>query len=198
MRSVYWLLSIAACVSTGLFGLAAGINLNPGSTVKFVPVLDADSWSAAGAWLGAIATFCAVVVSLHYSRRDDQEHLQLIIETHEKAGASSYVKMTFMAACTGRVPATILSMEIVGSAGAHIHVAQFATGYTFPECLERGRLSKFEITEDSLRSLASHLSALGEDPKRLKWSVRTALDTYEEPLTMSASALLSTYYESNR
>lgn len=46
------------CVISGLLGLTAGINLNPESTVKFVP-----NWGSVGDWAAGISTFLTLLVA---------------------------------------------------------------------------------------------------------------------------------------
>lgn len=64
-----WILggvALLLCIVTGLLGLTAGINLNPESTVRFVP-----AWGSLGDWISGIGALLAVVTSLYLVRRNE-------------------------------------------------------------------------------------------------------------------------------
>lgn len=66
---------LIACVISGLFGLTAGINFNPASTVKFVP-----NWGSVGDWVSGIGALLAVVVAVRLAdmqRKDNAEKVNL-------------------------------------------------------------------------------------------------------------------------
>ncbi|WP_312387716.1 hypothetical protein [Pseudomonas sp.] len=69
------LLILFACVSSGLLGLTAGINLNPDSTIKFVP-----NWGSMGDWLAglsALLTFVVACIAMNVWRIQERQRLVL-------------------------------------------------------------------------------------------------------------------------
>ena len=195
MRFVYWGLAVFACVSAGLAGLAAGINLNPNSTVKFVPVLDPNTWSALGSWLGAIATFCAAGLALYYSRHDDQEKLAFFSEVHQlSAGETAVgVKMTLRVVCTGRLPTTILAIGIgVAEDRATFYpIARYTTKYETKKHLSRGETFEATVDLEELRAIAHDFKPyVGDKAGRLRFLVKTGLTSYREKFSTEAIDVL--------
>lgn len=196
MRCVYWLLSIGACVGTGLLGLAAGINLNPDSTVKFVPVLDANAWSAVGSWLGAIATFCAAGLALKYSRRDDKQKLklssfgQVFFENHEKED----YKLTLRAVCIGRLPATVIDVGFGVCGDDH---AYYSIGSCAPATYSRMHISRGEVYEvtlglDDLLGIGRAIPECARrSPQNLEFVVKTGVRAERRKLSPEAAEVLS-------
>lgn len=197
MRYVYGLLFIGGCAGSALLGLATGINLNPNSMVKFVPVLDANTWSAVGVWLGAIATLCAVGLSLYYSRHDDKEKLTLISEVHQITDGRSMLnaKMTLRVVCTGRLPTTILAIGIgVAEDRATFYpVARYTTTYDTRKHLSRGEIFEATIDVQALIRLSEDFKPLvGQRADKLRFLVQTGLSSYREkfsPETIEVLAL---------
>jgi hypothetical protein len=73
---------LVVAVLAALAGLTAGINLNPQSTVKFVP-----DWGSVGDWVSGIGALLAVIASLYMVQRSerfqlarDSEQLMLVQE----------------------------------------------------------------------------------------------------------------------
>lgn len=194
MRTLGWMIAVVvASLGTGLLGLTLGINLNPAATVKFVPELGSNAWAAAGSWVGAAATFTAVGVALHLSRRDDAEELHLHSLSHEKAGKSSSAKVTFMAACKGRVPVTILFMAIRNTSGSLLQLAQVTTSYDYPRFLQRGEISQVVIDDMAMNQISAFLSAPDQESIKGKLVVGTATGEYEVDISPEASRFLNSY-----
>lgn len=73
MKYLWVALGVSACLTSGLAGLTAGINLNPVSTVRFVP-----NWGSMGDWVAGLGAFVAIAVALwqfHIQRKEDVEDL---------------------------------------------------------------------------------------------------------------------------
>ncbi|WP_267398993.1 hypothetical protein [Pseudomonas sp. GM_Psu_2] len=65
----WWVaVTIGLCLLSGLLGLTAGINLNPVSTVAFVP-----NWGSVGDWFSGIGAFAAIGVTLHLTLRNERQ-----------------------------------------------------------------------------------------------------------------------------
>ncbi|WP_412481334.1 hypothetical protein [Pseudomonas asiatica] len=200
MRFFYFLLAGCACLASGLLGLAIGINANPMSTVRFVPVLDADAWSAVGTWAGAIATFTAAALALKYARRDDQQKLKLISLGHSlwvKHPRADH-KLTLRAVCVGRLPATVIDvgLGIKGDPESYVSVAQFSTAEYSKKYLSRGELFEVTLTHDDLRSLSSSVTQEVRDaPQNLMLIVKTGLCTDRERLSDGAIETLRMVFQ---
>ncbi|WP_139834868.1 hypothetical protein [Pseudomonas sp. B15(2017)] len=69
MKWMFGIGALFACVVCGLLGLIAGINLNPTSTVKFVP----DMGSLAD-WISGIGSVSAAGVALYLADRQRREN----------------------------------------------------------------------------------------------------------------------------
>lgn len=85
---------------SALAGLTAGINLNPHSTVKFVP-----DWGSVGDWVSGVGALLAVIASLYMVKRS--EHFQLardseqlmLVQEHDLAGLTLRVGCSGLRAC---------------------------------------------------------------------------------------------------
>lgn len=79
MKWILFGIVLALCVASGLLGLTAGINLNPESTVKFVPL-----WGSLGDWVSGIGALSAVAVTLWLAdkqRREDVESVRVSVRS---------------------------------------------------------------------------------------------------------------------
>jgi hypothetical protein len=75
MKWVWIAFFVFVCTVSGFLGLTAGINLNPSSTVKFVP-----DWGSVGDWVSGIGALFAVLVTLWLAdkqRREDVESVKV-------------------------------------------------------------------------------------------------------------------------
>lgn len=77
MKWLWGALGIFSCMICGLLGLTAGINLNPQSTIKFVP-----EWGSLADWVSGIGATCAVVATVYFGWKQREELLpKLSIKT---------------------------------------------------------------------------------------------------------------------
>lgn len=67
MNWILYFVIAVLCALSGLGGLIAGINLNPQSTVKFVPIL-----GSVGDWVAGLGALLAVVVALAQSAKQQE------------------------------------------------------------------------------------------------------------------------------
>lgn len=121
-----WLAGLAVavlCILSGLLGMTAGINLNPDSTVRFVP-----NWGSVGDWMAGLGAFAAVAVSLWLARRKDDVRINL-------AASSNYV--TIRVVSHGIYPVTIKDILIsAGTKGISVPLGLAEGAPTFPARLE--------------------------------------------------------------
>lgn len=182
---------------TGSVGLAVGINLNPDSTVRFVPLWgDADAWTVWGTWAGAAGTIMAVVLALYYSRHDDKEKLTLISEVHDLKDAMLQVRpqMTLRVVCTGRLPTTIISIGLgtEKDLATFYPIARYTTKYDSRKHLSRGEIFEATLDAQAIFLIGGDFSPyIGLDAKNLRFVVKTGLKDYREKLSPEAIAVLS-------
>lgn len=200
-----WLMGLGAiflCVTCGLLGLAAGINLNPQSTVRFVPVIDANAWSSVGTWFGAIGTIAAVALSLHFSRRDDVEGLTIISEVTNRANLDGAgLEVTIRVVCTGRLPTTILAMGIGSDHNASIFhpIAMYTTEYDEKKHLSRGETFEATLSQVSLAGIARGFSDIGDhEISKLKILVKTGLKVHREVFGGDAAETVGLAFRNRR
>lgn len=136
-----WILggvALLLCIVTGLLGLTAGINLNPESTVRFVP-----AWGSLGDWISGIGALLAVVTSLYLVRRN--EALQQDKE-REKIEIEQWAEDFF---CSIRVislgifPCTVKSVFLLGPNGGAVPLNPY-----LPEDSRVQLPARLEIRED--------------------------------------------------
>lgn len=75
MKWIFWVIALLACVISGSLGLTAGINLNPLSTVKFVP-----NWGSLADWISGIGSVSAAIVALYLAdlqRRNNTAKIEI-------------------------------------------------------------------------------------------------------------------------
>lgn len=103
MNWILYFVVLVLCALSGLAGLTAGINLNPASTVKFVPV-----WGSAGDWVAGLGALLAVVVALLQSARQ-QEKERAKAKIFSEHG-DDYWSVRVLS--EGLVPVTVLSVRL--------------------------------------------------------------------------------------
>lgn len=194
--------TLLLCAVCGLLGLAAGINLNPQSTVRFVPVIDANAWSSVGTWFGAIGTIAAVALSLHFSRRDDVEGLAIISEVTNRANTDkSGLNVTIRVVCTGRLPTTILAMGIGSDDNASTFhpIAMYTLEYEEKKHLSRGEIFEATLSQVSLAGIARGFSEIGEhEISKLKILVKTGLRVHREVFSGDAAETVALAFRNRR
>lgn len=197
MQWMYLLATMVFGFVTGSVGLAVGINLNPDSTVRFVPLWgDADAWTVWGTWAGAAGTIMAVALALYYSRHDDKEKLTLISEVHDLQDSMSQIRpqMTLRVVCTGRLPTTIISIGLgtEKDRATFYPIARYTTNYDFRKHLSRGEIFEATLDAQAISLIGGDFSPyIGIDAKNLRFVVKTGLKDYREKLGPEAIAILS-------
>lgn len=95
--------SIGACFFFGLLGLTAGINLNPESTVRFVP-----NWGSVGDWVsgcGAMAALAFAFWQFNLQQKNDR----IITALKERAGETNW-RLRLIS--EGFIPVSFLGAEL--------------------------------------------------------------------------------------
>lgn len=180
-----WLLCLVIlflCVISGLLGLTAGINLNPVSTVKFVP-----QWGSLGDWVSGLGALLAVLVTLWLadkSRREDVESLDIKCSM---ALVGSYPK-----------PLLVIEATSNGKRDAHVSGVYFAspkakTNYwlvrynhlstRLPAHLAYGKRAMLIADDGTIKELAEFVrDHAGGDPSGLNVQVNTTLKEFGRAL----------------
>lgn len=151
MKWILFGVVLALCVVCGLLGLTVGINLNPQSTVKFVP-----AWGSLGDWVAGIGAIFAVGVAVWQS---------LLQQQREKAKASitqEYYKefWCIRLLSEGVVPVTVLSVRLAYNISKTIDLAVWLTADAAPpRKLERGEvMTLIQLSDLDFGAFARHLA----------------------------------------
>jgi uncharacterized protein YjiS (DUF1127 family) len=134
---------IVVCVISGLLGLTAGLQLNPQSTMKFVP-----NWGSLGDWFAAAGTIAAVWVALSQSKKQaekERPRTKIYQEHKEKTWSVRIVS-------EGLVPVTVLDASLNYDGSREIGLASwFPKNSALPKKLDRGdALSLIEFSQSNL------------------------------------------------
>lgn len=98
---------IVLCVLFAFAGLTAGINLNPQSTVRFVP-----DWGSVGDWVSGVGALLAVVVSLYLTRRSERFQLERDSEQLMLLQEPSFAWLTLTIGCNGMRRCTVNELRV--------------------------------------------------------------------------------------
>ncbi|EKT4472946.1 hypothetical protein QEM11_003848 [Pseudomonas putida] len=190
MRWVWFVLFVFGCAVCGLLGLTAGINLNPASTVKFVPV-----WGSFGDWVSGIGALLAVVVALwQIHRQQERERPKILLHHHLQANGWSLGVVS-----DGISPVTVLGAYILYDQTSQIDlVDRLPEGYQLPRRLDRGEVMLFLslgrigtalIGKEMIRTRIEHLEANGIYPTTYAKSVNEEYFSKLEDILSSTARL---------
>lgn len=149
-------LGFAAAVSLlcGLLGLTIGLNLNPASTVKFVP-----TWGSLGDWVAGLGAILALGVALWQSFVQSQKDRIRTLVLDRSDSHSWALRLV----SEGLIPVTVLGVDV------QIKDLRFSLPMTahpdvnfhFPVRLERGDVQQvIELRQDGFAGFADALMAL--------------------------------------
>ncbi|QBQ11160.1 MULTISPECIES: hypothetical protein [unclassified Pseudomonas] len=187
-----WILggvALLLCIVTGLLGLTAGINLNPESTVRFVP-----AWGSLGDWISGIGALLAVVTSLYLVRRN--EALQHERE-REKIEVEQWAENFF---CSIRVislgifPCTVKSVFLLGPDDGAVPLNPYLpeeNRLQLPVRLEIREDIHFVWRVDQLRDLLGRISLFRlQNVEALRIQVTTVTSEIIVPISPEIAAYL--------
>ncbi len=98
---------LVVAVLAALGGLTAGINLNPQSTVRFVP-----DWGSVGDWVSGVGALLAVVASLYMVRRSERFQLARDSERLMLTQELDLAWLTLRVGCSGLRACTVQDVRI--------------------------------------------------------------------------------------
>ncbi|UVK96104.1 hypothetical protein LOY49_12505 [Pseudomonas atacamensis] len=142
---------LALCAVCGLLGLIAGINLNPQSTIKFVPAM-----GSLGDWIAGIGAIFAVGVAVWQSLLQQQREKAKASITHEYYKEFWCIRLL----SEGIVPVTVLSVHLAYNTSKTIDlVVWLAAGAAPPRKLERGDvMTLIQLADLDFGAFARHLA----------------------------------------
>lgn len=179
-----WLLTglmILACIISGLLGLTAGVNLNPQSTVRFVP-----QWGSLGDWVSGLGALLAVLSSLWLARRGERLMAEREKEDIriEQTASDFYASVRIVS--HGLYPVTVKAVLIVRPGNGAFSVPTNLENdvvITLPKRLEFREEIHFVWRVDLTRSFLSRISLLEvESLSDLRIEVMTVLGSFVVPL----------------
>lgn len=183
---------LALCALCGLFGLVAGINLNPSSTVRFIPDL-----GSLGDWvsgLGAMAALGFAMWQFYFQRSKDRIFTSLIEKVAEKLWRVRMVS-------EGLIPVTVLGAE-VQLEGVVLSLPEFfkgKAGFSVPSKLERGDVQQvidldagnFEkFSSWFMDSVFEAVNQQGLQPRDMSYGVNEAYFTAVDTLISDGATLV--------
>lgn len=187
-----WILlgvAVAACVVCGLLGLTAGINLNPTSTVRYVP-----NWGSMGDWVSGVGALLAVVSSFilvkrHEDQQQDRERERIVVEQWAAEGVCSIRLISL-----GVFPCTVKGV-FLRKPGSHAvalqNVAPNDIKITMPLRLESRQDAHFGWRLQSSGRLVGAIASLKMDQiEALEIEIRSVTNVSSVPISAEVAAWL--------
>lgn len=190
MKWVWCLLFVLGCAVSAMLGLTAGVNLNPASTVKFVP-----AWGSLGDWVSGIGALAAVVVTLWLAdkqRREDIESLRIQVVMGMLSYGPDQAFVSVNIAADGKRPVRVTGIAFHSKrARAALHVTGFMDfGDSLPISLTYGEQASFPMEFGFERVLRQYVEAhCAGSAEGLEVVVSTSLKDFRHPVS---EAVLST------
>lgn len=186
MKWILCFVVLFLCVISGLLGLTAGINLNPESTVKFVP-----SWGSLGDWVSGLGALLAVLVTLWLAdkqRREDVESLKVGLVVGMMSNGPALLFASVNVTSDGKRPVLITGITFMSRHAKHaVHVTGFMSfGHSLPIRLNYGEQAQFPLEfgfENDLNNFVhTHCSGIADG---LRVVVSTSLNEFTKPVPLS-------------
>lgn len=182
MNWIFGAIALFTCAVSGLLGLTAGINLNPVSTVSFVP-----NWGSLGDWVSGVGALLAVITSFVLVRRNERSQAEREREHLVVDQWASDFTVSIRVISRGYLPCTIKGVLLEGPAGGAIDLQRLLPGSSkvaFPVRLEvRSDLQlAWHILE--LTGLLNSIALFDPEQQRgLRLCVATAMDEHRFDLS---------------
>lgn len=178
MKFLWIGLVVFVCVMSLLLGLTLGINLNPSSTIKFVP-----AWGSLGDWvagLGSLVAVATTVILANRERNDQKESVRVEVGSQPEIPWQGRRLLAISVTCTGPRPVRIYGIAICSPKHvASLDIINFAEG-ELPANLTYGEVANFALypgTEQRIKHFA--LTQCDAGFEALQLQVTTSMRTFE-------------------
>ncbi|MGF6127254.1 hypothetical protein QF019_002463 [Pseudomonas frederiksbergensis] len=186
MKWILGLIGFSACAICGLLGLTAGINLNPVSTVRYVP-----NWGSVGDWVSGVGALLAVVTTLILTRRSEEQQRILRHDKIEIEQGTSSTHVSIRFTSLGLYPAKVRSVLLVSADGGAVTMFGHCVDQepTFPQRLDFKEDIQFVWKVSQLLMLVGEISMLEVKSLDLvKIQLITSTDAFDFPLQKDVCA----------
>ncbi|MBS5848038.1 MAG: hypothetical protein KID08_20260 [Pseudomonas putida] len=170
--------TVLACVVCVLLGLTLGIQLNPSSTIKFVP-----AWGSVGDWvagLGSLVAVAATVVLANRERNDQKESVRVEVGSQPEVPWQGRRLISISITCTGPRPVRIYGISVRSQKHElSLEFIEFVEG-ELPANLTYGEVANFALypgTEKQIQHFV--LSNCDACFEALQLQVTTSMRTFE-------------------
>lgn len=176
---ILWIgLIIFGCALSLLLGLTLGINLNPSSTIKYVP-----AWGSLGDWVAGVGSIVAVattVVLANRERNDQKESLRVEVDSQPETPYQGWELLDVTVTCTGPRPVRVYGIAIISPKhGVSLDFINFAEG-ELPANLTYGEVANFAMYRGAEKQIESFaLSQCDADFEALQVQIKTSMRTFE-------------------
>lgn len=178
MKFLWIGLLVVACIICLLLGLTLGIQLNPSSTIKFVPV-----WGSLGDWvagLGSLVAVAATVLLANRERNDQRESVRIEISSQPETPYEGRRLISVTITCTGPRPVRIHGISVwAPKYGLSLEFINFVEG-ELPANLTYGEVANFALFPGSEKQIEYFaLSQCDGCLEALQIQVTTSMQTFE-------------------
>jgi len=187
-----WILggvALLLCLVTGLLGLTAGINLNPESTVRFIP-----SWGSLGDWISGIGALLAVVTSLYLVRRNEALQHEREREKIEIEQWANDFFCSIRVISLGIFPCTVKAAFLLGPDGGAVPLDRYLPDESrvrLPARLEIREDVHFSWRIDQLREILGRISLFRlQSAESLRVQVTTVTSEIVVPISPEIAVYL--------
>jgi hypothetical protein len=190
MKWIVLVVALAACALSGFLGLTAGINLNPQTTVRFVP-----NWGSLGDWVSGIGAFSAVAVTLWLAdkqRREDVENIRVSVRSAITDTGYGGWFIALVLTSDGKRTAKVTGLSIQSPhAKSYLQITQFWMGSdSLPASLSYGDSISLHLEPGFDRQISNFVTKhCNGNAKGLKIVARTTLHEFSGSIHKSLLTL---------
>ncbi|WP_085678132.1 MULTISPECIES: hypothetical protein [unclassified Pseudomonas] len=179
---------LVVAVLSALAGLTAGINLNPQSTVKFVP-----DWGSVGDWVSGIGALLAVIASLYMVQRSERFQLERDREQLMLVQEPDLAWLTLRIGCSGLRACAVKDIRVSHGKNHRSLKHDFTPKYkdALPCKLDPGESIEFHWSNAELKPIVSLVRSLGlKSLEGLYFEVVTGISVHRYALDESTIDVL--------
>lgn len=179
---------ISASVLFGLLGLTAGINLNPQSTVKFVP-----DWGSVGDWVSGVGALLAVIASFVIVQRNERFQLARDDEQLVLNQEPEFAWLTLYIGCKGMRSCTVTDVKVCYAKRRRSikHALSDKSSGKFPSRLDPGEFIQLDWSGIDFTQLLQVIGQLEvKNPKEIFIEVITGISVHRFDLDVATVSTL--------